>query len=146
MSSPIPIQNIYYLLIYSWNSLVEGEITDVSKLESNKLVNLFASVLHGGVNHLLRRGLDQNYLAHEEEIAGIRGRINIGVTARRMLTAHGRAHCQFDELSVDTLPNQILLSTVQRIFGRAELGQRLTGKNYEVCEEQKTWCVSLQFH
>jgi len=92
LSSPIPIQNIYYLLIYSWKSLAEGEITDVSNLESNELVDLFASVLHGGINHLLRRGLDQNYRAHQEEIAGVRGRINIGITARRMLISHGRAY------------------------------------------------------
>jgi len=131
LSSPIPIQNIYYLLIYSWKSLAEGEITDVSNLESNELVDLFASVLHGGINHLLRRGLDQNYRAHQEEIAGVRGRINIGITARRMLISHGRAYCEFDELSVDTLPNKILLSTVQQLLKAPnldkDLGKKLKG-------------------
>ena len=91
MSSPIPVQNIYYLLIYAWNNLDEGELTDISNLESNELVDLFASVLNSGTKHLLRRGLDQDYILHDEAIAGVRGRINIGITVRQMLLQHGRA-------------------------------------------------------
>ncbi len=91
-------------------------------------MDLFAAVLASGINHLLRRGLDQNYVPHQEEIAGIRGRINIGVTARRMLVSHGRAYCEFDELSVDTLPNQILLSTVQRLSKAPNLNKDLKAR------------------
>ena len=136
MASPIPIRNIYFLLIYAWNRLAEGELTDISSLESNEIADLFASVMINGVNHLLRRGLDQNYLTHEAEIAGVRGRINVGATARRMLIAHGKAHCEFDELSVDTLPNQILRSTVRRIAKveslSGDLRFRLRGVNREL--------------
>ena len=136
MSSPIPVQNIYYLLIYAWSKLSEGEVTDVSDLESSELVDLFASVLNSGIKHLLRRGLDQSYISHEEEIAGVRGRINIGISVRRMLLPHGRAFCEFDELSVDTLPNQILLSTVRRLLKSPkldpELHFKLRGLNREL--------------
>lgn len=125
MSSPIPIQNIYYLLVYAWNRLPESELVDVSGIESTELVDLFASVLIGGTNHLLRRGLDQSYSEHQAEIAGVRGRIDIGVTARRMLMAHGRTFCRFDELSIDTLPNQILRSTIRRLAGSASVAPAL---------------------
>lgn len=125
MSSPIPVQNVYYLLIYAWNNLDEGELTDISNLESNELVDLFASVLNSGIKHLLRRGLDQDYILHDEAIAGVRGRINIGITARQMLLQHGRAYCEFDELSVDSLPNQILLSTVRRLLKSPKLDKNL---------------------
>ena len=116
MASPIPVQNIYYLLAYAWNRLPESEIVDVSGLESQELADLFAAVLVNGLHHLLRRGLDQSYITEEAEIAGIRGRVNIGVTMRRMLAPHGRAYCEFDELRVDTLPNQILRATVKRLI------------------------------
>ena len=115
MASPIPIQNIYYLLAYAWNRLPESEIVDVSNLESQELADLFAAVLISGIHHLLRRGLDQSYITEEAEIVGIRGRVNIGTTMRRMLAPHGRAHCEFDELRVDTLPNQILRASVKRL-------------------------------
>lgn len=116
MASPIPIQNIYYLLAYAWNRLPESHVTDVSGIDSSELVDLFASVLSNGIRHLLRRGLDQNYVTQSEEIAGVRGRIDIGTTVRRMLISHGRTHCEFDELQVDTLPNRILLATVGRLL------------------------------
>lgn len=116
MRSPIPVRNIYYLLAYAWDNLAESEIIDVSELESHELADLFANVLIKGIQHLVRRGLDQSYVTQEEEIAGIRGRLNIGVTSRRMLAPHGRAYCEFDELQVDTLPNQILRATVLRLI------------------------------
>jgi 5-methylcytosine-specific restriction enzyme subunit McrC len=128
VSSPIPIQNVYYLLLYAWDKLPEGEMADVSKLESQELVDLFASVMIKGINHLLRRGLDQSYLSHGEEIPGIRGRINIGITARRMLAPHGRAFCEFDELSVDTLPNRILKSTVRKLIRSSTINKVLRNK------------------
>ena len=40
----------------------------------------------------------------------------MGVTARRMLPQHGRTYCEYDELSVDTLPNRILLTTMRRLI------------------------------
>lgn len=125
MGSPIPIRNIYYLLAYAWDRLPESEVVDVSRLESHELVDLFAAALVGGIRHLLRRGLDQGYLAEEGELAGIRGRVNVGVTTRRMLALHGRAYCEFDELRVDTLPNQILRATVYRLVGMASLSKEL---------------------
>lgn len=119
MASPIPIQNIYYLLIYAWNQLAEGELVDVSGIDSTELVDLYGSVLLSGLRHVTRRGLDQTYLLVSEDMAGIRGRVNMGETARRLLIHHGRAHCEFDELRVDNLQNQILKSTLRSIL-RAE--------------------------
>ena len=136
MASPIPIRNVYFLLLYAWDQLAEGELTDVSELESTELADLFASVLVSGIHHVLRRGLDQGYLSHNEEIAGVRGRINIGITARRMLMSHGRAHCEFDELSVDTRPNQILRAAVTHLIGVSGLDSglkyKLRGVNREL--------------
>lgn len=128
MASTIPVKNIYYLLAYAWNRLPESEVTDVSGLESTELADLFAAVLIGGIHHLLRRGLGQSYVTQEEEIAGIRGRINIGVTMRRMLISHGRAYCEFDELHVDTLPNRILRATVKRLLKAPSLDGELRFK------------------
>ena len=109
----IPVQNLYYLLCYAWNHLKQGEIVDVSKVPSTELVDLFAVVLCQGVEHLARRGLEQGYIGHEEDLAGVRGRIDVLRSGRRFLLAHGRAACSFDELSPDTLPNRILKSTLR---------------------------------
>jgi 5-methylcytosine-specific restriction enzyme subunit McrC len=116
-TSRIPIENLYYLLCYAWNQLEQGQIADVSRLESTELVDLFARVLNKGVDHLARRGLEQIYVAHQDELRGIRGKIELLPTERRMLRRHGRAACMYDDLSVNSIPNQIIKSSL-RALGR----------------------------
>tara|TARA_R110002049_G_scaffold13509_3_gene58883 strand:- start:233959 stop:235002 length:1044 start_codon:yes stop_codon:yes gene_type:complete len=112
MEPVIPIQNIYYLLCYSWNRLAEADIVDVSGIDSTRQIDLFAFILIRGTRHLIRRGLEQGYQVRSETIPGIRGRIDTTTTARRVLTAQGLAHCEFDELSTNTLANQIIKSSL----------------------------------
>jgi 5-methylcytosine-specific restriction enzyme subunit McrC len=112
MASTIPIRNVYYLLCYAWNRLKEGAVVDVSQAGTNELADLFARVLLGGIRHLRRRGLEQGYEPMVAELAGVRGRIDIVATSRRFLDKHGRALCEFDELTFNTLPNQILKATL----------------------------------
>jgi 5-methylcytosine-specific restriction enzyme subunit McrC len=121
MAPVIPIQNLYYLLCYSWNRLAEAELVDVSSIDSTRQVDLFAFVLARGTRHLLRRGLERGYQVHSETIPGIRGRIDIATTARRTLAAQGLAHCQFDELTSNTIANQILRSTLYHLARVREL-------------------------
>lgn len=121
MAPVIPIQNLYYLLCYSWNRLAEAELVDVSGIDSVRQVDLFAFVLTRGTRHLLRRGLERGYQVHSETIPGIRGRIDIATTARRALPAQGLAHCQFDELTSNTIANQILRSTLYHLARVKEL-------------------------
>ncbi len=111
----------------------EGSTVDASALEHKKLPNLFASVLVSGINHLARRGLDQNYIGREEELTAIRGRILVLETSRRMLPPQGRAKCEFDELSVDTLENQILKSTLKLLTQLSELDRSLANKVLLLC-------------
>jgi 5-methylcytosine-specific restriction enzyme subunit McrC len=105
MESQIPIQNIYYLLCYAWNKLEEGEIVDVSSLESPQLADLFAKVLLGGSRHLIRRGIDRGYIPCGEERATIRGKIAFAPSVRRNLFQQGIAFCEFDELDHNVLHN-----------------------------------------
>jgi 5-methylcytosine-specific restriction enzyme subunit McrC len=128
VASPIPIRNLYYLLCYAWNRLVEGELIDVSAVDTTELADLFATVLIGGTNHLLRRGLEQGYETHEGEVSSIRGRVDVAITARRMLATHAKAYCRYDELSVDTLPNRILKSTLRFLSGVPTLDSTLRKK------------------
>jgi 5-methylcytosine-specific restriction endonuclease McrBC regulatory subunit McrC len=55
----IPIQNIYYLLVYAWDSLEEADLLQIEPEQSTDLLDLFANVLSSGVAHILRRGLDR---------------------------------------------------------------------------------------
>lgn len=125
MKQPIPIENIYYLFCYAWDRFPEGDTIEVSKTNSPKIWDLFASVLIRGVNRLMRRGLDRGYAEIEEETSTIRGRIVVGDTLRRNLLMFGRANCCFDELHYDVLHNRIIKATLRRLSDVDELDAKL---------------------
>ena len=128
MAGVIPIRNIYFLLCYAWDRLAEGNLVDVSALDSTELADLFATVLLNGTHHVIRRGMDQGYQVFEGELASIRGRVDVAASARKMLLAHGRACCVYDELNVNTLPNRILKATLRHLANLPSLDESLRKK------------------
>ena len=56
----IPIQNIYIMLIYSWQKHNEKEIVNVGLEGQTDLQNLFAKVLINGINHLISLNKGKN--------------------------------------------------------------------------------------
>lgn len=114
----IPILNIYYLLCYAWNHVQEQDTTRLQFQPHHTALDLLGKVLAGGVNHLLRRGLDRGYLERREDLAGIRGKLAVSETAKRVLKARARAACDFEELSPDILRNRILQASLRRLLSR----------------------------
>jgi 5-methylcytosine-specific restriction enzyme subunit McrC len=112
----IPIKNIYYLLSYAWNRLEESELVDVSAEDESDLLNLLGRVLLNGTKTLLKRGIDRQYLTENEVYPGIKGKVNITDSLRKNLFSKGLSVCEFDELSADILPNQILKTTLQNLI------------------------------
>jgi 5-methylcytosine-specific restriction enzyme subunit McrC len=134
----IPIQNIYYLLVYAWDSLEEADLLQMEPEQSTDLLELFANVLSSGVAHILRRGLDRGYLLHEEAIPGIRGKLQVSETAKRALRRSGRAFCVFDEQSYDIPSNRIIKATLRRLLRAKELSEvnrALVGEDYRRLNE-----------
>ena len=112
----IPIRNIYYLLCYAWNKLEESELVDVCAEDESDLLNLLGRVLLTGTKTLLKRGIDRQYLSENEVYQGIKGKVNMTDSLRKNLFSKGLSICEFDELSADILPNQILKTTLQNLI------------------------------
>ena len=70
----------------------------------------------------------KQYVAHEEELMSLRGRVDFAYSERRMLIKQGRALCQFDELSADILSNQILKASLYRLYKTKGLSKTLRHK------------------
>jgi 5-methylcytosine-specific restriction enzyme subunit McrC len=112
----IPIKNIFYLLCYAWDALNVLKSVDVRGLDKFRVADLCARLLLDGLHDLLRRGLDREYVERDEDVVGVRGRIDIGRTVQRVLLPTARTHCRFDDLTVDVLQNRILRATL-RLLG-----------------------------
>ena len=118
----IPVANLYYLLCYAWQHVREAEIVRREELAGlDETHHLLGKVLAEGTFRLLRGGLDRGYLEVREDLAGIRGKLEVGETAKRALRARGRAACEFEELSHDVLHNRILRSTLADLLKLTDL-------------------------
>ena len=118
----IPIANVYYLLCYAWSHVEERDVVRLEELEGLEGVqDLLGKVLAEGTFRLIRRGLDRGYLEVREDLAGIRGKIAVGETAKRALRARGQVACEFEELSHDVLHNRILRSTLGSLLRLPDL-------------------------
>ena len=121
----IPIENIYYLLCYAWNKLDEKERVDVSIDDKTELLDLFAKVLINATKMLLKRGIDKNYIDHTEELAGVKGKVQISQTLKSNLLFKQRTICTFDDFSANIISNRILVSTIYRLTRTKGLDKQL---------------------
>jgi 5-methylcytosine-specific restriction enzyme subunit McrC len=112
----IPIENIYYLLCYSWNKLDESDLVDVSNVDFTELVDLFALVLKNGISQLIKKGFDRNYIIISEDTKRLKGKIDFGVSLKRNLLRKTVLHCHYDDLSYNVLHNQIIKTTVANLL------------------------------
>lgn len=112
----IPIQNIYFLLCYAWDRLEEGEIVSVSPEDCETTAELFARVLDSGVTHLLKRGLDRDYISEEVETSSLRGKFDVTTTIKQNLLRKSRVHCVVDSFSYDVTHNRIIKATLRNLL------------------------------
>jgi 5-methylcytosine-specific restriction enzyme subunit McrC len=122
----IPIANVYYLLCYAWGHAEERDVVsvgDVGRFE--RFHDLFGKVLAEGTFRLLHRGLDRGYEEIQEDLAGVRGKLDVGNMAKRALRAKGRAACIYEDLSHDVLHNRILRSTLGELLRVPDLDREV---------------------
>lgn len=112
----IPIENIYYLLSYSWNMLDEKSRVNVSPAGMTKLIDLLAKVLVNSTRLIFKRGLEQSYVEYETTVSGLKGKLLVSETLKSNIYNHQKTICRFDEFSHDILMNQILNTTLRRLM------------------------------
>src|SRR5262249_50890435 len=106
----LPISSIFGMLEVAYNlksfALLEGE-TSVNTIE--ELFERVASILAHRVLDRARKGLYQAYLTRRDDLAFVRGRIDIRESLKRSLHGSAYLHCEFQHLTHDLEDNQILL-------------------------------------
>ena len=125
MTEQIPIKNIYYMLCYAWDRLKEKDMILVDKIKGNDLLDLFARVLISGLNYLVKRGLDRRYLAINDDIGFIRGKINFNDSIKKLAWLNAKMTCEYDDFSYNILHNQIIKTTIEMLINYKELSGEL---------------------
>ena len=125
MEALIPIQNLYYLLCYAWGLPEQRDWVTVEAKSCPAVVDLFSRLLTKGADMLLKRGIAKEYRTNEEEIPGIKGKLELAQTLKQNRYREGRTICTLDELTGDILLNQIVYTTMYRLLGDKELDKNV---------------------
>jgi 5-methylcytosine-specific restriction enzyme subunit McrC len=119
----IPIKNVWYLLLYAWE-LGRWRGSHAERVEvAPDLKSLLAAVLVDSCKALLRQQLGRQFGKVTGTVRGLRGKIDVSASVKRNTFQRGETACMFPELTVDTLPNRILRSTLSRLASDPRLGE-----------------------
>ena len=115
------IKNIYYMLSYAFTTLNQGGYENVAAEEFDNLHNLFSAILAKGIGRQLKQGLYREYLNRKEDVAVVRGKIDMPGTIQNRFSRKRMLTCEYDELSENNLLNQILKTTVMILLRHAKV-------------------------
>ena len=111
------------MLSYAFTTLNQGGYEDIATEEFENMHNLFAAILAKGISRQLKQGLYREYLNRKEDVADVRGKIDIPGTIQNRLARKRVLTCEYDELSENNLLNQILKTTVMLLLRHTRVDQ-----------------------
>ena len=110
------IKNIYYMLSYAFHALKQEDYEKVAAESFDKTEDLFAAILARGVSVQLKRGLYREYVSVRDNIAVVRGKVELANTLRLKQKKIQKLSCNYDEFSENNIYNQILKTTMQMLL------------------------------
>lgn len=120
----ILIKNIYYMLSYAFQVLNQKNYETLAAEDFDEVQDLFAAILARGISQQLKQGLYKEYIARQEDLSTVRGKIQMHGTAKNYLQRKKLIACEYDELSVDNTLNQILKTTAMILVRSTSLKQQ----------------------
>lgn len=112
----ILIRNVYYMLAYAFQELTKNNYEDIAKEDFEHIQDMFAEILYKGVSMQLKQGLYREYTEIIEDLATLKGKLDINGTIKSRLQRKQIISCEFDELSEDNLFNRILKTTIELLI------------------------------
>ena len=106
------IKNIYYMLAYAFQVLRQKNYDDVAAADFDNIQDLFAAILAKGVSQQIKQGLHREYITKNEDLSVMRGKLDIYGTIKNQIQRKKILSCEYDELSVNNIFNQILKTTI----------------------------------
>ena len=106
------IKNIYYMLAYAFKILRQKNYDNVAAEDFDNVQDLFAAILAKGVSQQLKQGLYREYITKNEDLSILRGKLDIYGTIKNQIQRKILLSCEYDELSVNNIFNQILKTTI----------------------------------
>lgn len=117
----IPVENVFLLLEPARVPIdLRAELVGFGSYP--EITSAFAAFFARLLEHTLARGMRRDYVAIEDELVSLRGRVAIEQLARRPVPTP--LPCRFDEYSIDTPHHRILKAATLRLARLPGIGDR----------------------
>lgn len=100
------------MLAYAFQVLRQKNYEQIASEEFDDVQDLFAAILARGIAQQLKQGLHREYVTRNEDLPVLRGKLDVYGTVKNQIQRKKVLSCEYDELSVDNIFNQILKTTV----------------------------------
>lgn len=97
---------------YAFRILRQKNYDEIAAEEFDDIQDLFAVILAKGVSQQLKQGLHKEYITKNEGLSVMRGKLDIYGTIKNQIQRKKSLSCEYDELSVNNIFNQILKTTM----------------------------------
>lgn len=109
------------MLTYAFQTLNQENYDDIAAEHFENIHNLFAAIMSKGIAKQLKQGLHKEYISNTENLAVMRGKINIKGTIDNRLNQKQLLSCEYDELSENNIFNQIIKTTVFFLINKSSV-------------------------
>ncbi|PSV15160.1 restriction endonuclease [Photobacterium kishitanii] len=91
------------------------------------LLEVFISQFLQSVNGLIKRGLRSDYVRQEDNLAFLKGKLNVGKQLRHNVINKHKFYCEYDEFLLDRPANRLIHAALAKVNGvvRSAVNQKL---------------------
>lgn len=116
MSKSIPIQNLWFLLLYASEYVHENTANRFDTTRADGLENLISIVLADHLDDYLNQHLRKQLRSKQAELGVIKGKINHYQTTVRQSLSKGRVFCSYNEATYNITRHAYMLSAVELVL------------------------------
>ena len=116
LNRKVPIKNVLYMFSYVWDKVSFQEYTNLNNEDDFDSANILSTLFLLNVNNILKRGLYKEYNEINEEIKGIRGKVDFKNSLNNLSFKNAKAFCYYDILNENNIINQIIKTTALKLY------------------------------
>ena len=88
----VPIKNALFMYSYVWDRVGHQDLTKLDSEDSFTSVDVYAELFLLNVEKIIRKGLYQDYTTKNEELKGVKGRIDFQTTVKKQSIVAGKIY------------------------------------------------------
>ena len=115
------------MLTYAFQELSQNNYEKIATEDFDNIHDLFAEILSRGIAYQLKQGLRREYVSRHETMSSLKGKLDIDASVRNLASRKRLLDCDYDELSINNIFNQIIKTTAVLLIKHGEVNKERKG-------------------